>query len=209
MSNNQLNDQTIAFAGICQVAQMVQGIARKDELDDDSFIIMLNSILNMNPTSILNVYQDDMVNLNVGLKTIVTQLGDTTNNKDPELTRYIVSLLNIERRLNGKPKVMNELGNRINQANRQVGHFELTSDTMIANIASIYTDVVSPLGTKIQIAGEPSILKQTGNQNKIRALLLAGVRATVLWRQAGGKRRNILFKRRGFVANARQILKQL
>ncbi|WP_371379214.1 high frequency lysogenization protein HflD [Thalassotalea aquiviva] len=206
MSN--IKDQTLTFAGICQTVVMVQDIARKNKLDDAVFEVMLNSILNTKPENALAVYDGNINNIQDGLSMIVGQLGDSKTAKDPELTRYMVSLLNLERRLQSKPKVMATLAERIEQCQRQLGHFELNSDTMISNLASIYTDVISPLGTKIQVAGEPNILKQVGNQNRIRALLLAGIRATVLWRQMGGKRRNILFSRRRIVRTAEQLTKQ-
>lgn len=206
---NKLTEQTITFAAICQVAQMVQHIARKNQLDDALFDIMLKSITNMNPNSTLDVYGNELSNVEQGLQTLVTQLGDSSATKDPELTRYIVCLLNLERRLSSKSRILQQLGDRIEQCNRQLVHFELNSDNMHASLASIYTDIISPLGTKIQIAGEPNILKQVSNQNRIRSLLLAGVRAAVLWRQVGGKRRNILFQRRKIVNEASALLKQI
>ena len=104
---------------------------------------------------------------------------------------------------------MQELAERIGQAERQLAHYEITSDTMLASLASIYSDVISPLGSPIQVAGDPNILKQTINQHKIRALLLAGIRATVLWRQVGGKRRNILFARSKIVNCAQELLNKI
>lgn len=204
-----MREQTLTFAAICQAAAMVQGIARKNQLDESLFELMLNSIVNTNPKDTLDVYGSDVAHLKTGLQLIVTQLGDNTVDKDPEITRYIVSLLNLERRLQGKKKDMAELGNRIEQCQRQLEHFELTSDNMISNFASVYSDVISPLATRIQIAGEPGILKQVGNQNRIRALLLSGIRAAVLWRQMGGKRRIILFRRRQVVAEAQELLKSI
>ncbi len=207
--NSNKLDQTQTFAGICQAAVMVQGIARKNSVDQTAFNLMLKSIININPVETLDVYGGELANLSTGLTMMAAQLGDSTDNKDPELTRYIVNLLNLERRLRSKPKVLTELGNRIEQCQRQLMHYELDSDNMVSNFASIYTDVISPLGGKIQIAGEPSILKQVANQNRIRALLLAGIRSTVLWRQVGGQRRNILFNRRKFVTSAKQLLNQI
>ncbi|WNC70286.1 high frequency lysogenization protein HflD [Thalassotalea nanhaiensis] len=204
-----MKEQTLAFAGICQVAMMAQGIARKNHCDEDLFNVMMSSIVNTNPANCLGVYDDKLENVSDGLMMIIAQLGDKNPKKDPEITRYIVSLLNLERRLQNKPKVMAELGSRIEQCSRQLDHFDLDSEHMRNSFASIYTDVISPLGAKIQIAGDPNILKQVGNQHRIRALLLAGIRATVLWRQMGGKRRTILFRRGNFVATAQQLLKQI
>ncbi|WP_371185199.1 high frequency lysogenization protein HflD [Thalassotalea maritima] len=202
-----IEQQSLTFAAICQAAAMVQGIARKNHLNDEQFALMLNSIINTSPDNTLDVYGGDVANLTDGLKLIASQLGDTNAAKDPEITRYIVSILNIERRLARNKRVMQQLGERIEQCQRQLQHYAIDSDVMQNAFASIYTDLISPLAPPIQVAGEPTILKQQGNQHRIRALLLAAVRAAVLWRQVGGKRRTILFSRRKFVAAAQQLLK--
>ena len=101
------------------------------------------------------------------------------------------------------------LGERIDQAKRQSGHYDVDSNTLLNSFASIYSDIISPLGARIQVAGEPAILKQESNQHKIRALLLAGIRSAVLWRQVGGKRRNILFSRTKILAQAEQLLGEI
>jgi high frequency lysogenization protein len=44
---------------------------------------------------------------------------------------------------------------------------------------------------------------------KVRALLLAGIRAAVLWRQVGGSRLQILFSRAKIKAAAEKILQQI
>jgi high frequency lysogenization protein len=41
-------------------------------------------------------------------------------------------------------------------------------------------------------------------QHRIRALLLAGIRAAVLWRQVGGKRRHFFFGKGKIVKIAKQ-----
>jgi high frequency lysogenization protein len=206
---NNLEKQTITMAAVCQASVLVQKIARTGAVEEAELAIMLNSIMVTSPESILEVYSNDVAHLTSGLKALIEQLGNQTSKKDPELTRYVVSLLGLERRLANKKNQLSLLGERIEQSQRQLAHYEITSDTLIASLASIYSDLLSPIGTPIQVAGEPSLLKQQGNQHRIRALLLAGVRSSVLWRQVGGKRRNILFGRTKLVACAQQLLKEL
>ena len=206
---NNLEKQTITMAAICQASVLVQKIARTGAVEEAELAVMLNSIMVTSPESILEVYSNDIAHLTAGLKALIEQLGNQTSKKDPELTRYVVSLLGLERRLANKKNQLSLLGERIEQSQRQLAHYEITSDTLIASLASIYSDLLSPIGTPIQVAGEPSLLKQQSNQHKIRALLLAGVRSSVLWRQVGGKRRNILFGRTKLVACAQQLLKEL
>lgn len=206
---NNLEKQTLTMAAVCQAAVLVQKIARTGAVEEAELAIMLNSIMVTSPESILEVYSNDIAHLTSGLKALIEQLGNQTSKKDPELTRYVVSLLGLERRLANKKNQLSLLGERIEQSQRQLAHYEITSDTLIASLASIYSDLLSPIGTPIQVAGEPSLLKQQSNQHKIRALLLAGVRSSVLWRQVGGKRRNILFGRTKLVACAQQLLKEI
>ncbi len=205
-----MNNQLITFAALCQVAYQVQQVSRKGMIEDTELSILLNSIMQTSPENTLAVYGGDLHNVKHGLQLMINHLGDEPNQagsvKDPEFTRYIISLINLERKLAKQPNKLAQLGQRIEEAKRQLGHYELTSETLIASFASIYSDIISPLGSKIQVTGEPSILKQSSNQYKIRALLLAGIRAAVLWRQVGGKRRTILFSRKKLVQAAKDLL---
>ena len=207
--NQQIKDQTLTLAAICQIAHWVQKLSRSGQIPEQELSTLLNSITITSPENTMAVYGGELSNLSVGLDVLVNHLGSKSNKKDPELTRYVVSLISLERRLSNQTKKMNLLGERIDQTKRQLDHFDITSEVLISSFASIYSDVISPLGSPIQVAGEPTILKQTSNQHKIRSLLLAGIRATVLWRQVGGKRRNILFSRSKMVACAEQLLKHV
>jgi len=204
-----LNEQTITLAAVCQVANLVQKLSRKGETSEEEFALLLNSIMVTSPENTLEVYGSDISQLKVGLKTLIAHLGNQSTQKDPEITRYVVSLLSLERRLNKHPKKLSQLGERIEQCQRQLAHYEITSETLLSSLASVYSDIISPLGTPIQVAGDPEILKQPSNQHKIRALLLAGIRSAVLWRQVGGKRRTILFSRSKIVECAEQLLKRI
>lgn len=208
-----MKDQTITFAALCQVAYQVQQVSRTGQITDEEFSVLLKSIIETSPVNTLAVYGGDLDNIKKGLELLISHLGNDDNNtkssnkhKDPEFTRYLISLINLERRLAKQPKQLNALGERINATERQLEHYALTSDTLIASFASIYSDIISPLGHKIQVTGESTILKQSVNQYKIRALLLAGIRAAVLWRQVGGKRRHILFNRKKIVDTAKALL---
>ena len=203
-----IKEQTLTFAVICQVAYLVQKLSKTGQVNQEDLTVLLRSITITSPENTLEVYGGSLSNIKTGLELIVTHLGGKSQQRDPEFTRYIVSLLNLERQLSKKPKQLNLLGERINQTERQLEHFKITSDTLLASFASIYSDIISPIGTRIQVSGEPKILKQSINQHKIRSLLLSGVRATVLWRQVGGQRRKILFGRSKIVACAEEMLKK-
>ena len=206
-----MKDQTLTFAAICLAANQVQKVSHQGSIDESDLSLLLNSLIQMSPENTLAVYGGEVSNLKQGLELLIEQLGDTNSKaeKDPELTRYVLSLINLERRLAKYPNQLALLGERLEASNRQLEHFSITSETLVASFASIYSDIISPLGARIQVTGEPSILKQSINQNKIRSLLLTGIRAAVLWRQVGGKRRTILFSRKKIVNTAKQLLNQI
>ncbi|GLT19324.1 high frequency lysogenization protein HflD [Vibrio zhanjiangensis] len=203
---NALYNQTIAFAGICQSVALVQQVAKNGYCDSDAFETSLKAILNTNPANTLDVYGNEL-NLKVGLECLVKRIDSTPSGS--EVTRYIISLLALERKLSARKDAMSQLGDRIQMIERQLDHFELLDEQMLSNLASVYLDVISPIGPRIQVTGTPSVLQQTSNQYKVRALLLSGIRSAVLWRQVGGKRRHLIFGRKKMVEQAQILLARI
>lgn len=199
-------EQQLALAGVCQVASLVQAIARKGSCELTAFEASISSVLVTEPENPQQVF-GALANLRIGFSTLAAQLDGNSKQKDAELTRYIASILSLERKLNRNPSSLSKLAERISHVQRQLAHIDFESTQNIASLASIYTDVVSPLAPKIQVAGNPAYLGLESNQQKVRALLLAGVRAAVLWRQMGGKRRHILFSRKAILAASKQALR--
>jgi high frequency lysogenization protein len=85
----------------------------------------------------------------------------------------------------------------------------MTHPTVIANLADIYLNTISTFHFRVMILGTQRVLNAKENMEKVRALLLAGVRAAVLWRQVGGSRLQILFSRAKIKACAEKLLTQL
>ena len=193
----------MAFAGICQAAYLVQKVARDGSCDEASLRESLQSILVTNPTQPLEVFGSHLA-IRDGYRALVEQLGADGSQKNAELTRYVVSLIALERKLAKRKDILNMLGERISQIGRQQQHFDLLDEQILANMASIYSDLISPIGPRIQVAGTPLFLQQPLVQHKVRALLLAGIRAVVLWRQLGGSRTQIIFARKKMVELAKR-----
>ena len=166
----------------------------------------MSSILVTDPESPQHVF-GQLSNLKMGYKSIVSQLSGRSSHKDAELTRYVASLLSLERKLAAKPDALNELSQRISHVQRQLAHVDFDNSQIIASLASIYSDIISPLAPKIQVAGNNEFLSRPLNQQRVRALLLAGVRAAVMWRQMGGRRRQILFGRKQILHSATLALR--
>ncbi|MFP1721361.1 high frequency lysogenization protein HflD [Lonsdalea quercina] len=200
-------DITLALAGICQSACLVQQLATTGTCPQAALQTSLNSVLVTDAASTLEIFGNDENNLKLGVETLLRILGSSSREKiGADQSRYTFSLMALERRLNKNGNALSELGNRVDQLGRQLEHYELLSDPMINVLAGIYVDVISPLGPRIQVTGSQEVLKNAQVQAKVRAILLAGIRAAVLWQQIGGGRLQLMFSRATLVKQAQQIL---
>lgn len=196
---------TLALAGICQSAKLVQQFAQKGEADLEALETSLNSLLQTAPENTLAVFGEHERQLKLGFETLLEQL----NSSSSDLTRYWISLLALESKLNKNTQAKAELARRIQYLPTQLQHYQLLDEQMFANLAGIYVDIISPLGSKIHVTGSPLYLQQLSIHHRIRACLLAGMRSAVLWRQVGGSKWQLLFSRRKIQAMAKQIYSSL
>ncbi|MTC76350.1 high frequency lysogenization protein HflD [Providencia sp. wls1919] len=202
-------DITLALAGICQASLMVQKLAHEGTFNEQDGKTMVDSLTNMNPSTTLDVFGNDEANLKTGLTALLGMLTGGNSGLSAEMTRYMLSIMALERRLSKDDNAMNQLGQRIEQFERQASYFEPMSEGVFNALAGIYVDVVSPAGPRIQVTGSPDILKNTVVQAKVRATLLAGIRCAVLWQQVGGSRLQLMFSRSRLSNQAKQILSHL
>lgn len=195
-------DIILALAGVCQSAKLIHQLATEGRSDSDAFSTALESLFVTQPQRIEDVFGGEVRHLKLGLETLIHQLNAQG---DENLTRYWISLLALEGKLNKNTNAKQELGQRIARLQTQRAHYEPTSEMMLSIMATIYSDVISPLGRKINILGSPVYLQQELVQHKIRAMLLAGIRSAVLWRQMGGSKWQVLFFRRKLLATAKEL----
>lgn len=208
---HDISTQTLALAALCQCIRQVQILARGEEKqsqDAQYLRVCLQSIAEQNAQEPLEIYGNRLDNLASGYHILNSQLSDTPN-KDMELLRYEMAVLRLERLMSKSSDTLATVGKRIERLQQQLLHFQITDDNIIATLADIYVEHISGLGQRIQIAGQPEQLKQPLVQQKIRALLLAALRAAVLWRQAGGRRYHFILKRKALLQEAKSVLQQL
>lgn len=203
----KLRDKTLALAGVFQSAVLVNQLATTGNVDQHDLSTCISSTLELNPLTTQSVY-GQLENLRTGLHALIQQLGDLSTQRDPHIARYVISLLHLQRKLQKRKDMINTVAEGIQRAKKQSELFGLTHDNVIANLANIYAETVSLIPPKIMVSGDSSVLSNPDNANKIRAILLAGIRSAVLWSQVGGSRWHILFKRRTIVEQAQSLLKE-
>lgn len=200
-----LHNRTLALAALFQCIGEVDKLARTGQNDSESFGIMVGSILKLEAPNLEAVYGGVQA-LRPGLELLRQQLGSGTQPRNMELMRYAVAVLYLERRLDGNSEIRKQLGQGINAAQRQSEYFEPTHENVIAALADLYRETISKLGPRVIVRGEQLHLGNDTIASRIRVLLLAAIRAAVLWRQAGGGRFRLLFGRRSLLREAEHLL---
>ncbi|KAA1174961.1 high frequency lysogenization protein HflD [Marinobacter salinexigens] len=206
--SRSLHDQTLALAGLFQAANLVQQIAHNGQCSNATFETCIRSLFATNPATTLDVYGGDLTDIREGLVTLSSVMSQQSRAQDAEVLRYTLNLIHLESKLNRRPDMLDVISSRIDQARHTASHFGYTHSNLVSNLASIYTDTISTFRLRIQVSGNPSILQREENAAKVRALLLAGIRSAVLWRQSGGRRWQLIFSRRKVIQHAKQLAEQ-
>lgn len=203
----QRHNRTLALAGIVQAAVLTKQLASKGTTNADEFATCIYSIFQTHAPTVPAVYGEGR-KVSTGLYTLQKLLGESKEPKDVEIARYTMSLILLERMLIKSPKMLNVLQRGIDRARAQALHFSNTHENVVANLASVYTDTISTFKYRIHVNGDPTYLAQTGTVNKIRTVLLSGVRSAVLWRQMGGSRWQLAFNKKAIVQDVKSLLEE-
>lgn len=208
MDSETLDDDVIALAGIYQAAGLVKQAARAGTVDAPAFRTSIDSVFRFDTETAESVY-GGLAGLKNGLSTLAEQLKRGERTPDPELTAYAAHLMLLERKLSGLPWMLETLRQEIEAARRVAEQSNVEDQAVVANLAHAYSQTISRLSPRILVHGDPGLLKHADVANRVRALLLAGMRAAVLWRQVGGSRLRLLFGRKRIVSAAQVALSKI
>lgn len=206
--NHTFDEQILALAGVFQAATLVHQIAHRGTCPEAALEASIGSLFITDPQNTLDVY-GDLYGLREGLVVMGGVLDKQAGTKDVEILRYALNLIHLESRLKKRSDMLDVIASRLQQAQRGVDHFGLLHTNVMANIASIYVDTISTFRMRIQVSGEPMHLRVEENAARIRALLMAGIRSAYLWRQLGGRRWQLVFRRRQVIEAANDLRRQL
>ncbi len=207
MDLNTLTNQAIALAGIAQAASLAQQLATTGRVDEDALTASVGSILKIDSESVTDIY-GGLAGVKLGLTELNTQLtGHRIHN--PEQARYSASIVFLERQLVKKPDLLKTISSGIDKATGQAEHFGLLHENVLASLGDLYHTTISTLQPRIMINGEEEYLRNPAIVNKIRAILLSGIRSAILWRQCGGARWRFLIFRKKLQLEIERLLLEL
>ncbi|AFJ01288.1 uncharacterized protein involved in purine metabolism [Methylophaga frappieri] len=202
-------DRALALAAVLQSVGLVQQIADTGQVNQDELSTLLQSLIAIEAENTAAVY-GGVAKLQNGLRQLNQQLSKKKTPQDIILIRYSITLVHLERKLAKRPDMLATIRKEIEQLPQHLAYFDdITSPQVIARFAGIYERTISELSPRIQVLGEASHLQQPDNVNKVRALLLCGIRAAVLWRQKGGNRWQLMFASNKLLKASTALLQSL
>lgn len=196
------SEQVLALAGTVQALTQVRQIAVHGRCDPSHAEPCIRALL--------GTYQDDAAALYGGRERLLPGLhllaDHLTHPSEVQLTRYLVAVLQLERKLTANRRRFREVVEGVRRAAEQAAHFSILHDNVIRNLGGLYTETVSSIRPPILISGQHAHLDDPRNAALIRALLLSALRAVSLWRRAGGSRLRLIFFRQRLIAEAQRQL---
>lgn len=199
-------EQILALAGVFQAASLVQRLANGRDMNESAQKASLTSVFMIDADNAGAVF-GGAEGVRLGLDTLVRQIDHPGENL--ELARLALGMLQLERKLASQPPLLAQLAEGIAKTDRQRQHFDTLHTTVSASLGELYEQTLSQLRPRIMVSGDPRLLHDPTRVARIRANLLAGIRAAVLWRQVGGRKWQLLLQRKQVALLARGLLSRL
>jgi len=203
---SQWEYRNIALAVVAQCAQLVHSLATTGRADTRLVNACIAPLLVLSPDSVDEVYPDVALFSN-GLKALQHSLSNDGVKEFAEPIKYVLGMTVLQQQLMSVPAMQTLIRQRLQirhslLAERQEpGSGESPADSQeeydFAVLAALYQDTISRLTMRIHVKGVPEHLRKQDVADKIRALLLSGIRSALLWQQLGGRRWHLfVYKKR-------------
>ena len=186
--------RALSLAGVTQSALLVHDTAHGRSTPEDAERALLLTVPTRHAGDMAEVFPDPFA-YRLGVRTAIDALSGKA--RAPEVLRYSLQLIELARLLGGVPQVVEKLGRLLDDVDPR--------DPDPGQLSRIYKQTISTLGKRIQVTGDPQRLQQDQVADRIRALLLAGVRLAWLWQQLGGRRWHLILRRRALLTALRTL----
>jgi len=203
-----IENQTLALAGIFQSAALIEQLATKGELNQAAFDCSFDSLFTFDTPTAMDVF-GNLSGLSRGLKELTLYLGGENQAPDKNLAYYVLSMLKLSARLKRNQNLATMVQSKLQKIEKQSRDFEFSRHSVISQIDGVYQSTISTIKPRVMVQGEQVYLSNSDNASKVRTLLLAGIRAAVLWHQLGGSKWKLIFSRKKYLLTANQLLAKI
>jgi high frequency lysogenization protein len=191
--------QTLTLSAVVQSAQLVRALAHTGSAPLPAMKALIDPLFSLNALSFNTIFPDLRL-ARPGLEWLTVRARQRRSVKNDEVLRYTRNLLWLRTKLMADTDMQSRLGRRLQSmsplsaqysdpqrqtSTEPVGLHE--TERSFEALATLYQDTISTLPFRIQVQGKVEHLQDERIANRIRALLLAGIRFAVLWHQIGGR----------------------
>lgn len=203
-----IDNQTLALAGIFQSAALIEQLATEGKLNQAAFDCSFDSLFTFEAPTALDVF-GNLSGLSRGLNVLIQALGSNNQHPGKNVTYYALSMLKLSAKLKRDLNMAAQVQEKLQKTESLSRDFELSRQSVISKIDGVYQSTISTMTPRIMVQGEQTYLSNSDNASKIRTLLLAGIRAAVLWYQLGGNQWKLVFSRKKYLLSANQLLVEI
>lgn len=202
-----LSQRAIALAALTQAVYLVDSVANKGMVDSEDCRTMLESIFTTtqsgeSPAALYGT----TAKLNTGIRICTRLLQGQDIPQAKTLMTYSASLIALDKKLSKDHDMLQKLGEGINRIDKQHHYFgDAMHNSIIAAVADLYGETISTMKPRIIVRGKTEFLSQNENTRKVRALLMAGLRAAHQWHQHGGGSLTLLLRRKALLRELKQL----
>lgn len=207
MTFSKWHYQNIALAAVAQCAMLVDRLAESGKADTAELAACISPLFVFNPRSTAEIYPS-VTRFTPGLRIVQEVFNNESMERNNEIVRYMLGMLALRSRLMGNDAMQVLIRERLESI--QALHDEAVfDDEFFQQLANIYQQTISTFSFRIHVKGKVDFLKDESIANRIRALLLAGIRSAVLWYQLGGRRWQLLVYRKRIRETVTEIRRNL
>ena len=197
--------QTLTLSAVVQSAQLVRGLAHTGGAPFPAMKALIDPLFALNAPSFNTIFPDLRL-ARPGLEWLTARARQLSPGENDEVLRYTRNLFLLRTKLMADTDMQSRLGRRLQSMSplsapysaphldphRQTKHSTEPAglhetERSFEALATLYQDTISTLPYRIQVQGKVEHLQDERIANRIRALLLAGIRFAVLWHQIGGR----------------------
>ncbi len=207
-----ISQRAVALAALTQAVYLVDTIARKGIVDAEDCKVLLDSLFvdtHSGEHAVCSMY-GGVTGLNIGLRRCIELLQGGSLPQSKVLLMYSGGLMRLERRLAKNPAMRQKLADGMKRISNQKQYFgDAMHSNVIAAIADLYGETISNIKPRIIVRGKTEYLSQTANTQRVRALLMAGLRAAHLWHKHGGGHISLLLRRKALLRELEMLRHQI
>ena len=175
----------LALSAFSQATHLASHIAMTGQCDEQAFNSVVEAIYCLHSPSTQALYPPEAMHLGLhSLRQLLTPKAQ--QNVSPAPWHYVWKLNAFVKKLQRQPLLLKQIQQRLQQAIQQRAFFQQDAQQSLSVLSQLHGWLMQQIPLSFQIKGKAEHLHQPLNIVRIRVLLLAAIRAGVLWRQLGG-----------------------